>query len=340
MFARLIVFVAISGCICVDSTYAQSQTADERRPLIARDTCLAMATKFASGDTVEFENGRFRVVKGAQSVTVYEGAVSIASIPGFTYSEFNRCLDIVISSLERARPSTDSKVLLEAFMAGYELSDVQNVGICIQSAAMGGFYIGDRTQGNVPLQRDRIEKFVLAVSTSVARRVKRFSNRDVALDLVSYLRFYNYYPDRVVPYFSADAIQSSTEVINDVTTSNSEDYFNLGRVTGGLKRGFLYATFFTAILDSTQGRGDDRSFRAQNYLPSSLQCLRVSYEQGRSRLYQASRDLGISLQIPDFAQAVSNGHSIAGSLNGDNSWTERYFDERVTTRIRQLLRNT
>ena len=41
----------------------------------------------------------------------------------------------------------------------------------------------------------------------------------------------------------------------------------------------------------------------------------------------------------DFAQAVSNGHAIAGSLNGDNSWAERYFDERVTMRIRQVLRS-
>jgi hypothetical protein len=339
MFIKLVFSPVLIACLGVGAAFAQSQTADERRPLVARDVCMAMATKFASGDSIEFENGRFRVVKGTQSVTVYEGAAPIASIPGFTFSEYNHCLDVVFSSFERARPITDSKAFVEAFSAGYELSQIQSIGVCIQPAAMGGLYLGDTLQGNLPLQRDRIEKLVIAASKSIARRVKRFSNRDISLDLVSNVRFYNYYPDKLVPYFSTDAIEDSNDILNDVVSSALEDYVNMGRFTGRLKVTFLFATLFSATLASTQGHGDERAFRMQSYLPGGLQCLRAAYEQERSQLYQASRELRISLQIPDFAQAVSNGQAIASALNDDKTWVERYFDERVTTKIRQVLRD-
>jgi hypothetical protein len=154
--ARATFILVVAGYCGNSSANAQSQIAEERRPLLARDVCLAMATQFATGDTITFENGHFRAVKGAQSVTVYGDATPIAKIPGFSYPEYNHCLDIVISSFEGAHPATDAKNFLESFMAGYELADIQNIGVCIQPAAMGGFYLGDRAQGNVPSQKDNV----------------------------------------------------------------------------------------------------------------------------------------------------------------------------------------
>jgi hypothetical protein len=339
MARRSIVLTALLLCFADGSpSFGQESSLEIKRPLIARDVCMAMASKFATGDSISFSDGHFQVVKGTQSVTVYEGSVPITSIPGFTFSEFNHCLDIVLSSIEQARPPSDSKSLLEAYLAGYELGEIQNIGVCIQSAAMGGFYIGEKQNNNMPVQEDFIQKLVISVTKSVTRRVKRFSHQNIALGLPSDLKFYNYFPDRWVPYFTADSIASSTEAINDVTSSDYEDYVGIGQLTGRMKRTFLYGTFFSAILQMTQGF-DDRARRAQTYLPSSMRCLQITYQEDRSRLLQLLNELQISMEIPDFAGAISNGQAIANDPNADNTWTERFFDERVTAKITRFIRS-
>jgi hypothetical protein len=327
----------IAGCIYSISagpSYAQTILgADQQRGLLARDVCLAMSTNFATGDSITYENGRFRVVKGTQSITVYEGATPLATVPGFTYTEYSHCLDIVLSGVESSRPAPDAKGTVEALTAGNELGEIQSIGLCAQSAAMGGLYIGDMQSDNAPVQMEYLEKLVLSVSKSITRRVKRFSNKEIRLTLVNDLQFYNYVQGRLVPYFSIDAIQDSTDVVSDATPSGYEDYVDIGRIAGRMRRAFLYGTVFSFLLQRPPNPGV--AYRAQMYLPRSLQCLENSYQRDRANIYEYARRLGISLQVPEFNQAVSNGSRLVP--NGDNVWAERFFDERVTVRLRDAI---
>jgi hypothetical protein len=289
---------------------------------------VGIAANFASANDgdITFQAGHFRVEKAHGSVTVFEGAVRVTEIPGFTYLSYNDCLDRLLSNFERTRRTEESKNFLEAFMTGYELNEMLNVGICLRSAAMGGFYIGDKQNDNEPVQQDVLKNLALAVSKSVVRRVKRFSGRDIDLNLTDDLMYYRYYRDRSVPYFRPQSIQDQNDAVNDLAASDDEDYVAMGRITGKMKRTFVYFVGLSRVLQSVQGTFDDRAMRANNYFPSSLQCLHSVYLEDKSRLQQIMEDLNMSdiLEIPDLEAAIANG--------------EQFFDQRVTAKIRQFIK--
>jgi hypothetical protein len=163
---------------------------------------------------------------------------------------------------------------------------------------MGCLYIGDMQGDNAPVQMEYLEKLVLSVSKSITRRVKHFSNKDIHLTLVNDLQSYIYVQGRLVPYFSIDAIQASTDVVSDATPSGYEDYVDIGRIAGRMRRAFLYGTLFLFLLQHPPNPGG--AYRAQMYLPRSLQCLENSYQRDRANIYEHARRLGISLRAPEF----------------------------------------
>src|ERR1700731_3416446 len=80
-------------CVAEGRSFAQESSADERRALISRDVCVGIAANFASANDgdITFQAGHFRVEKAHGSVTVFEGAVRVTEIPGFTYLSYNDC---------------------------------------------------------------------------------------------------------------------------------------------------------------------------------------------------------------------------------------------------------
>ena len=314
---------------------AQSPT-DASRPMLARDICMAPASKFASGASITFSDGRFKAIYGQGTMTVYEGAVPITQIPGFTFGELTHCLDTVLSYLERSRNSADSRSGLEMFNAGYELGEAINIGICMQSAAAAGFFLGD--PNNAPMENSAIKVLATAASKSVARRIKRVSGQEIDLRLQDSMEFYNYFPNHFVPYFRSETIESSTEALEDAAPSDYEDQVKLGLTTAKLKNEFLFATIFYGQVEKTRGGFDPSSQRAQSYLPITLQCLENVYRQDSSRFLQIAHDLHLNVTLPNFSLALNNGSRAAQQPTADNSWAQRVFDDQVTVSLRGLIK--
>ncbi|MBR0941583.1 hypothetical protein [Bradyrhizobium liaoningense] len=311
---------------------AGAQSADEQRALLARDICVGVAAKFANGppgSDISFQSGKFSVRGANGSLTIFENAVSIANIPGFNYSNYNNCLDTLISGFEQNRRASEAKSHLEAFSAGYELSETLNVGICMNSAAMGGYYIGDMQNNNVPLQRQRLQQLALSVSKSVSRRIRRLSASAIDLNLADDLAFYSYYADRPVPYFPGDAIQRRLDDLNDAIPDGELDYAGLGALVGRMQREHLYGGALMGMLQAMQFRPDERAARAQTYFPPSIQCLVRNYGDDTNRLRRAANDLGISrLSIPQLAPFSFDA----------NSSMQYTFSNSVTAEIRRFLK--
>jgi hypothetical protein len=350
MFRFGIYMMILNLALTAQST-AQGSSFDERRPYIARDLCVGIGAKFGNapeGGEISFEAGQFRVQQGRGVITIFEGSTKLTEIPGFNYKSYTECLDVLLARFERVTKPQDATKPLEAFMAGYELGDVLNVGMCMRSAAMGGYYIGDIQDRGRPLQQGQLEKLTESVSKSVVRHVKRFSGQDITLDLLTDLKHYRFFADRSAPYFDPEDVQSIRDSVNDVTSSNDADYFNMGFVVGRMKRVFLHMTALTGMLESIKGRFDERAMRANQLFPASLQCLRRVYLDDQGRLRQIADDLGLArrFNIPDVDVAFENGRMLTmTTVNGqdtgvDNSKSVQYFDERVTARIRQSLRNS
>jgi hypothetical protein len=312
---------------------AQQQSADIDRAQAARDICAGIAAKFANspGAKISFESGRFRVDNATGTLTVFESAVPVAQIPGFTFTAYAICLDKLIEGFEKGRKREEAKAKLEAFSAGYELSEALNIGICVRSAAMGGFYIGDtQNDDNIPLRQQRLKELMLAISKSVNRRLTQLSNQSASVNFVQDLQFYSFYQDRPVPYFTSDRIQTTMDSFYDIVPNDPHEYASLGALVGRLKRTYLYGFSFSFILQSTQNGFDDRANRARTFLPASLNCLARTYGEDTNRLKGALVDLNISnvSEIPDFVAALSRGQQ-----------GQFLFDQAVASKLRQFLRS-
>jgi hypothetical protein len=329
---------------------AQDNPVDERRAYIARDVCVGMGANFANapdGGDISFQAGRFTVQRGRGTITIFEGAVKLLEMPGFTYQSYTLCLDRLIAGLESTRRQEDAVKSLEAFMAGYELADVLSVGTCMRSAAMGGYYVGDLESQGRPARAEYVGSLVDSVAKSVVRRVKRFSGQEIFLDLGHDWKLYPFYRDRAAPYFLPEDIGAHRTAVMDVASSREADYVNLGFVVGRMKRSFLYGTILSMFLQNSVGRFDDRAMRANTYFPPSLQCLQRGYTDDQSRLIQGAADLRLRgrLSVPNFDVAIVNGQTappatIDGRDTGASSASAvSYFDQRVTAKIRQELRD-
>lgn len=308
---------------------AQSPSSDERRALLARDVCVGPLARFAnaqSGD-VSFQDGRFRVERAGGSVTVFENSLRVTELPGFTYTSYDNCVERYLSGAERTRRAEDSKRQSDAFLAGYELGEILSVGICLRSAAMGGFYFGDRQSGNIPYQEDQLRKLLLSTGKSIARRMRRLNNRAPELDLDSGLNFYRFVPDRPVPYFDTRDAQDFADQLTDVASASAEDedYVKLGLVVGRMDVTFKLSAGISALYQSVQGNFDARAARANQFLPPTLDCLASSYTQDTSRLRQALSSLGIqSVRAPPLVIATSQ--DVVERFNND-----------VTSSIKQTI---
>jgi hypothetical protein len=323
--------IIFGAALHVNVAASQGQSIDEDRALVARDICVGIAAKFAHapGGKISFEAGRFRVTDADGTLTVFEGSVPVARIPDFSFTEFVKCIKDFYSAFENARKQNEAGARLEAFSAGYELSDALTIGVCARSAAMGGFYIGDVQNDNVPLQKERVSQLVLALSKSAERRLSNLSRRPITFELAGKLKFYNFYQDRFVPYFDTEAIFTSLESFNDAMPATPREYGSLGLVVGRMKRTFLYSIEFSFVLRSVQTVFDDRANRARAFLPASLQCLARAYNEDMHRLRDAMDELGISTieRIPDLSTAYSMG------TDG-----QYLFERTVTQKIRHFLK--
>jgi hypothetical protein len=90
------------------------------------------------------------------------------------------------------------------------------------------------------MQTEQLRKLVYSVSESVARRAKRFANREIKLYLENSIQFYRFYPDRSAAYFTNISIKESNDALTDVASSPVEDYLRLGAVVSRMRRAYLY----------------------------------------------------------------------------------------------------
>jgi hypothetical protein len=329
---RIIAFLFLTLMVQSKEVSAQQQSSNLDRALVARDLCVGIAAKFANspGANISFQSGQFKVDNANGTLTVFENTVPIAQIPGFTYTAYSQCLDRLIEGFDKGKRADEAKARLEAFSAGFELSDILNIGICVRSAAMGGFYIGDTSNDdNIPLKQQRLQQLTLAVSKSVNRRLSNLTNQPAALDFVNSLRFYNFFPDRLVPYFPSDVIQTNIDSFFDIVPDDPHDYASLGVLVGRMKRSFVYGFGFSFILQTVQNGFDDRANRARASLPPSLHCLSRMFAEDANRLSSALSDLNISNvdSIPNFTSVVPYGPG--GQFQ---------FDQAVVSKLRQALR--
>jgi hypothetical protein len=322
--------------------FAQPASTDERRPLIAQAVCTGIGAKFASGDNaiISFNAGKFRVEGARGSLTIYENSVQLTEVSGFSYKNYTACIEVVLSSFERNRPTEDPNKFYDAFMAAYELSDALHVGTCLQSAASGGLYFGDMQNNNLPTQEDFIAKAVVSIGKSVERRIKRVFDRttNVTETLKRDLRIYRLFPGRLYPYFEAEKIQSLNEFMKDFASARMEDYLELGRTAGRMNRMFHSIGVLSAFLQTTQGQFDDRARRANASFPPSLQCLYQLYSQDIARLKQTAVDVGIeAMDVPAVQEAVTAGRTFAAASGPS---PRDLFNRRVATRVRQAIRTS
>lgn len=89
----------ISISICMISVL-QAQPAEElrlRRSYAARDLCLGPIAKFANTpdpeSSVSYDQGKFKVIRSKQGITVLEDNLQIAQFPKFDYANYTECLE-------------------------------------------------------------------------------------------------------------------------------------------------------------------------------------------------------------------------------------------------------
>lgn len=265
----LCLIIVGSALVASAEAAAQSSSFDERRALIARDVCVGPLARFAnvqSGD-VSFQDGRFRVERAGGSVTVFENSLRVTELPGFTYTSYDNCVERYLSGAERTRRAEDSKRQNDAFLAGYELAEILSVGICLRSAAMGGFYFGDRQSSNIPFQEDQLRKLLLSTGKSIARRMRRLNAQAPQLDLDSSLSFYRFVANRPVPYFDARDAQDLADQLTDAASASADDYVKLGLIVGRMNKTFQFSGGISALYQGAQGGFDARAARANQFLP-------------------------------------------------------------------------
>ena len=324
------------GLICaivigLRTASAAEPSLDERRVLIARDVCAGFAANFATtqGGSISFSAGHFRVEGSQGTVTIFEGDVRLTEIPGFSYSTYNDCLDKVLSRLERTRKAEDSKRALEAFNASFELNQLLSTGICLQSAAKGGFYFGNLDQGGVPLEQRFLSEFLTVVAKSVERRLVVFSGQHPELSLADGLKFYRYVPGRAVPYFDQITITRENAELSGAASAELEGYLAIGGISGQMRTVYEYIVGLTDLLQSGQGRFDERSVRLKTTVPPSLSCLWNAYRSDKEKLLREIKVLSIEgiVDVPNPMNATVASVSIGGE-----------FDDKVTVRLRKYLR--
>ena len=350
MLLRLVTSLAVLVIFGASALIAQEveQRAYAARAYIARDVCN-VAANFANasdGGEIAREAGQFRVQKGRGSVTVYEGVGGLDEVPGFTYKDYNDCLERVISALERLNSSQDAAGSAVAFDAGYELGTVLNEGTCMRSAAKAGFYVGNPEYPGVPpRQQESLEKLATAASKSIARQVKKLSGNDISLELERKVKFHRFYADQPFPYFAPEDIQEVMEFVHDAISSKYSDYLDLGFVVGRMERASEFIVMLSSMVEFLRNLADDRFKRAVNeYVPQSLACLRETYVIDQSRLQRRVDDLNLAgrISIPSVESALEAGRSASFTEKGIGippfARSTHVFDELVTARIRQSLR--
>jgi len=319
------------------ASFAQTSP-DQDRTLIARDVCIGVGARFASGGNISYQAERFRVEQGRGSVTVFEGAVKITEIPGFTYTNYTNCLESVFSHFEKTRAVADSKNGPEIFSAVYELNTFLHIGICMSSAAKGGGSFIQIEPGRESLE-EFFGKYSAAVSTSVSRRVKRYSGRDIALGIAGRMQYYRYQPGRAVPYFERDSIQAANDAVQNVTSSQYDDYIRIARIAARMRQTFMYALGVSGGLDRARAYGEQLKL---SHYPAALDCLNGFYRNDSRNLREVAADLGInSPSVPTFETALSIGQAVArGQMRADRMFAQSFFEERVTATIRSAIRTS
>jgi hypothetical protein len=68
-----------------------------RRNYAARDLCLGPIAKFANTpdpeSAVSYDQGKFKIIRSKQGITVLEDNVQIAQFSKFDYSQYRECLE-------------------------------------------------------------------------------------------------------------------------------------------------------------------------------------------------------------------------------------------------------
>ncbi|WFU70026.1 hypothetical protein [Bradyrhizobium sp. CB2312] len=321
-------FVIGSALIASAEAGAQSSSSDERRALIARDVCVGPLARFANADSgnISFQDGRFRVERAGSSVTVFENSLRVTELPGFTFTSYDNCVERFLSGAERTRKAEDSKRQNDAFLAGYELGEILSVGICLRSAAMGGFYFGDSQSGNIPYQEEQLRKLLLSTGKSIARRMRRLNNQAPQLDLEGGLSFYHFVRDRPVPYFEVRDAQDYADQLTDAASASAddEDHVKLGLIVGRMNKTFQFSGGISALYQALRGGFDARSARADQFLPPTLDCLANTYSQDAPRLRQALAAVGIQNVKPP-PLMIATSQEVVERFNNDVTGVVRQY---------------
>lgn len=333
-FVHSIFLFAVASFILAVS--AQSATTDEKRALIARDVCSGFSSKFISTEDdsadVSFSQGRFTIKRNKGSVTVFEDSVPVTKIPGFTFTDYQECIESLIAAFERSRSASASKKNLEAFNAGYELNFALSIGVCLESAARGGMYLGNtEVDPPKPMDREELENQMFATSKSISARVKVITGEEIETQLNDDLMFYEFVPNRVVPYFETSMVDDYMSELLSATEGDQSEYVKLGAITAQMARVLPIAIVLNQFLSEARQRNDPRSIRLQRFLPSSLDCMKRHYSRNAGRLEQLTSELSVDaeFEVPQL-QDLFFGNT-PEELN-------TYFDRVVTSPIRKFLR--
>ncbi|WFU70025.1 hypothetical protein [Bradyrhizobium sp. CB2312] len=68
-----------------------------RRSYAARDLCVGPIARFANTpdpeSAVSYDQGKFKIIRSKEGITVLEDNVQIAQFPKFDYSKYTECLE-------------------------------------------------------------------------------------------------------------------------------------------------------------------------------------------------------------------------------------------------------
>jgi hypothetical protein len=88
------------------AVYAEQSTTDRIRLMnAARNVCVPVIAKFADSpdpDTeISYDQGKFKVTRSKQGITVYEDNAKIADIQKFDYANYNTCLEKMVGDSKK-----------------------------------------------------------------------------------------------------------------------------------------------------------------------------------------------------------------------------------------------
>jgi hypothetical protein len=194
---------AFAVYICLSAAVgASASTIDDDRTLVARDICTGLAANFVHGSNadISFSAGRFTVSKASGNLTVFDGAVPVTEIKGFSYSDYLSCLQEMINDISSQQKSSQQQASIQILDGAFELNKTLAIGACLQSAAQGGYYMGNLENGAI-LQDTFYSAMFSSVSNSVDKRLKDSGSPELRIDLNGNVQYYRFYQDREVPYF-------------------------------------------------------------------------------------------------------------------------------------------